>query len=143
MQATTASGSRPVGFEDLRARLLADHRLELAHHQRIRVRPEHGAEQVVAVGDVGHPVAHRLVDRVLQRPAAGVDRADRRAEQPHPEDVERLPLHVVGAHVDVALEAEQRADGRGRDAVLAGAGLGDDRGACPCAGRAAPGRARC
>ena len=41
-------------------------------------------------------------------------------------DVERLALHVLGAHVDVALEAEQRAGRRRRDAVLPGAGLGDD-----------------
>ena len=34
--------------------------------------------------------------------------------------------HVLGAHVDDALEAEQRAGRRGGDAVLAGAGLGDD-----------------
>ena len=32
----------------------------------------------------------------------------------------------VRAHVDDAGQAEQRADGRGGDAVLAGAGLGDD-----------------
>ena len=68
-QATIASGSRPIGVEALRARLLADHRLELAHHQRIRMRAEHRPEQVVAVGDVGDPVAHRLVDGVLQRAA--------------------------------------------------------------------------
>ena len=47
------------------------------------------------------------------------------AHQLHPEDVELLPLDVLGAHVDDGLEAEQRADDRGRDAVLAGAGLGD------------------
>ena len=41
-------------------------------------------------------------------------------------DVQRLPLHVLRAHVDVALEPEQRADRRRGDAVLAGAGLGDD-----------------
>ena len=41
-------------------------------------------------------------------------------------DVQRLALHVLGAHVDVALEAEQRARRRRRDAVLPGAGLGDD-----------------
>ena len=52
--------------------------------------------------------------------------AHRRAEQPHPDDVQRLPRHVVGAHVDVALEAEQRAHGGGRHAVLSGAGLGND-----------------
>ena len=65
---------QPSGqLEDLRPRLAADDRLKLAHHQRIRMRPEHRAEQVVGVADVGDPVAHRLVDRVLQRAAAGVD----------------------------------------------------------------------
>ena len=37
-----------------------------------------------------------------------------------------LPAHVLGAHVDDALEPEARADGRGRNAVLAGARFGDD-----------------
>ena len=76
--------------------------------------------------DVGDPVAHRFVDRVLQRAAARVDAQHLGAEQPHAEDVQRLALHVLRAHVDVALEAEQRAGGRRRDAVLARAGLGDD-----------------
>ena len=53
-------------------------------------------------------------------------RLDLRAEQAHAEHVQRLALHVVRAHVDDALEAEQCADGRRRHAVLAGAGLGDD-----------------
>ena len=67
---------QPAGLlQDLRARLAADHRLELAHHQRIRMRAEHRAEQVVGVADVGDPVAHRLVDGVLQRAAAGIDAA--------------------------------------------------------------------
>ena len=47
-------------------------------------------------------------------------------EQLHPLDVGLLAAHVLGAHVDDALEPEQRAGGGGRDAVLAGAGLGDD-----------------
>ena len=124
--ATIASGSRPTSFEHLRARFAADHRLEFANHQRIRMRAEHRSEQVVRVADVGHPIAHRLVDRVLQRAASAVDAQHFRAEQPHAEHVQRLPLHVLGAHVDVALEAEQRAGRRGRDAVLARAGFGDD-----------------
>ena len=37
-----------------------------------------------------------------------------------------LAAHVLGAHVHDALEPEARAHGRGRDAVLAGARLGDD-----------------
>ena len=48
------------------------------------------------------------------------------AEEPHPLDVGRLPAHVLGAHVDDALEPEPRAGGRRRDAVLSGARLGDD-----------------
>ena len=89
------------------------------------------------------PVAHRFVDRVLQRAAAGVDALDRRAEHAHAKDVQRLPRHVLGAHVDDALEAEQRAGRRRGDAVLAGAGFGDDAALAHARARAAPGRARC
>ena len=47
---------QPAGLrQDLLPRLLADHRLELAHHQRIRMRPERRAEQVVRVVDVAPP----------------------------------------------------------------------------------------
>ena len=55
------------------------------------------------------------------------------AEQLHAGDVERLAAGVLLAHVDDALEAEQRRRGGGGDAVLAGAGLGDARASCPCA----------
>ena len=48
------------------------------------------------------------------------------AEQAHAHHVERLAAHVLGAHVDDALEVEQGAGGGRGDAVLAGAGLGDD-----------------
>ena len=47
------------------------------------------------------------------------------AEHPHPGHVQRLPLGVLLAHVDDAVQAEQRARGRGGHAVLAGPGLGD------------------
>ena len=47
------------------------------------------------------------------------------AHQPHPEDVQFLPRDVVRAHVDAGFQPEQGADHRGGDAVLAGAGLGD------------------
>ena len=51
---------------------------------------------------------------------------DLRAEHFHAIDVERLALAIHRAHVDDALEAEHRGDGGGGDAVLAGAGFGDD-----------------
>ena len=48
------------------------------------------------------------------------------AEEAHALDVGLLAAHVLLAHVDDALEAEARAHGRRRDAVLARAGLRDD-----------------
>ena len=85
-----------------------------------------GADDVERVVDVGDPVAHRFVDRVLQRLRARRHRHDFGAEQLHAIDVDLLPLDVDRAHVDDALEAEARADRCGGDAVLARAGLGDD-----------------
>ena len=49
-----------------------------------------------------------------------------RAEQFHAEDIQLLAANVFLAHVDVAFQPEQRADGGGGDAVLAGAGFRDD-----------------
>src|SRR5439155_23244002 len=55
-----------------------------------------------------------------------LDGAHLGAEEAHAEDVGFLPAHVLGPHVDDALEAQERARGRAGDPVLAGAGLGDD-----------------
>src|SRR6478672_6655484 len=76
--------------------------------------------------DVRDPVADRLARRLLERLRPELDRPHLGAEQAHPLDVRRLPAYVFGAHVHDAVEAEPRADGRGRDAVLTGARLGDD-----------------
>src|SRR2546429_99644 len=76
--------------------------------------------------DVRDPVADRLARRLLERLRPELDWPHLGAEQAHPLDVRRLPAHVFGAHVDDAVEPEPRADGRGRDAVLSGARLGDD-----------------
>ena len=128
MQATSAVGQPPLALEHLRPRLLADDRLEVAHHRRIGMRPGHRADAVEGVADVGHPVAQRLVHRVLQRAAAAGHRHHLGAEQLHAEDVRLLPLDVGRAHEDHAFQPEAGADRRGGDAVLAGAGLGDDPG---------------
>ncbi len=90
------------------------------------MRAESRAEQVVRVVRPRHPVAHRFVDGILQRTAARIDRLDPGAQQSHPEDIQRLPAHVLGAHVDDALEAQERTGRRAGDAVLSGPGLGDD-----------------
>ena len=121
-----AVGQPALRLEHLRPRLVADHALEVAHHHRIGMRAGGGADAVEGVGDIGHPVAQRLVHRVLERARARLDRAHLGAQHLHAEDVRLLPLDVDRAHVDDAVEAEARAGGRGGDAVLAGAGLGDD-----------------
>ena len=76
--------------------------------------------------DIGHPVAHRLVQRVLEGLRAGLDRYHFGAEELHAENILRLTLDVLRSHVHDALHAEARGDGRRGDAVLAGARLGDD-----------------
>mmetsp|Transcript_59253 Transcript_59253/g.139760 ORF Transcript_59253/g.139760 Transcript_59253/m.139760 type:complete len:374 (+) Transcript_59253:221-1342(+) len=106
--------------------LVADDALEVAHHHRVGVRAGHGADDVEGVLDVGDPVAHRFVERILQRLAAALDRHDGRAEQLHAVDVGALALDVLAAHVDHAFQAVARADRGGGHAMLAGAGLGDD-----------------
>ena len=115
----------PGEVEHLLARLLADDLLQVADHGRERMRSRDRPEDVVGVLDVGDPVAHRVVDRVLERAGAGRDGDDLGAEEAHPGDVERLALGVDLAHVDGALEAEEGGGGRGGDAVLTGPGLGD------------------
>ena len=90
------------------------------------MRAQRRAEQVMRGMNVGHPIAHGFADGVLQRPAAAGDAHHFRAQQPHAEDIQALPPHVLFAHVDDAFQAEQRADRRRRHAVLAGAGFGDD-----------------
>jgi hypothetical protein len=112
-------------LEDLAARLQADHALEVPHDRGVGMRPHGGADAVVRGVHVRHPVAHRLVDGVLQRARSTAHGPDPRSQKFHPKHVQRLALDVLLAHVDLALEVEQGARrGRGH-AVLPGAGLGD------------------
>ncbi len=110
---------------ELRGGLVAEDPLEVAHDRRVGVRAHRRAEDVVGRLDVRDPVAHRLVDRVLEGRRAARDRPDLGAEGAHPEDVRRLAADVLGAHEHDARQVEQGAGGRGRHAVLAGPGLGD------------------
>ena len=102
--------------------------MELLDDLRERVRSGRGAEEVVGLVERGGPVAQRLVHRVLQGARAGFHADDLRAHQTHAVHVRRLALHVGLAHVDHAVQAEQRASERGGGAVLPGAGLRDDTG---------------
>ena len=71
-----------LGLEDLRARLAADHRLQLAHDRRVRRRADAGADQVVRRLDVRDPVADRLARRLLERLRPELDRATSAPSRP-------------------------------------------------------------
>ncbi len=90
------------------------------------MRTQHRAQQIVGVSNVGHPVADRFVDGILQRLAATGYAVHLGTQQPHAEHIQLLAAHVFFAHVDFALQVEQRASRRGGHAVLAGAGFCDD-----------------
>ena len=115
-----------VSGQDLLSGFLPDDDLEVAHYHRVGVRADHGAEQVIGVPDITDPIADGLVDGVFQRPASGGHRAHFRTHQLHAVDVGRLAADILISHVDDTFQAEHGAGRRRGDAVLAGAGLGND-----------------
>ena len=119
-------GQAAFGLQHLGAGLAADDGLEVAHHHGVGVGADDAADEVVGGLHVGDPVADGFVDGVLQGAGAGLDADDFGFQQAHPVDVEGLAAYVLLAHVDDALQAQHGAGGGGGDAVLPGAGLGDD-----------------
>ena len=119
-QASSSVGQAAVCSSDLRARFLADDAMKIAHHHRIRMRararsPAGNAWSATFVTQ--SRMASLMASFSVRLPLVTAD--DLRAQQPHAEDVQALPAHVFFAHVDHALEAEQRAHRGGGDAVLA------------------------
>ena len=82
----------------------------------------------MSLADIGDPVAHGFINRLLQRGLAGGHRDDLRAKKAHARDIERLPFHIDRAHIDDALQTGASGHRSRGDAVLARAGLGDDAG---------------
>mmetsp|Transcript_6582 Transcript_6582/g.15700 ORF Transcript_6582/g.15700 Transcript_6582/m.15700 type:complete len:599 (-) Transcript_6582:87-1883(-) len=116
----------PLLVQHLGPRLPADHGLEILHDGGEGVGTHGAADDVVGGNDVGHPVAHGLIDGILQGLRPALHRHHLGPQHLHPEHVQLLPLHVHRAHVHDALHPQQRA-GRGRgDPVLAGPGLSND-----------------
>src|SRR5256885_1310177 len=76
--------------------------------------------------NVCDPIAHRFVDRFLERRLADCDRDYFRAEKFHSRDVQRLTLHVHFAHVNNTFATETRGHGRGGNTMLARASFGDN-----------------
>ncbi len=134
MQATIESGRRPSRCDHLLSRLDADDGLEIAHHLRVGMRSRDGADAVERIFHVRHPVAQRLVERILESARTRMHRDHLRAQKLHPEYVGLLPLDIDLAHVHDAFESEPRAGRGGGDPVLAGACLGNDAGPAHASG---------
>jgi hypothetical protein len=113
-------------IERLDAHLVTDDPVKITNHHRVRMRAEGGPEQVMRGFNVGDPIAHRLAYGVFQSCAAIRDTGYFGAQQPHSKYIEALAAHVLFAHINPALEAEQGAYGCGGYAVLAGAGFSDN-----------------
>ena len=119
-------GVTAKGLMALALGLLADHGMEIAHQHREGMGACDGTQDVVGRLDVGDPIADRLTGGVLQGGGASGDGLNRCPQQTHPEDVQGLTAHVLGAHVDDALEAKARTDRGGGHTVLARTGFGND-----------------
>ncbi len=83
------------------------------------------ANDVESIFDVGHPVAHRFIQRIFQRAAATADRHYRRSQQLHAINIGRLARHVFFAHINHAFHRVARRDGRRGHTMLAGTGFRD------------------
>ena len=115
----------PGRLRHLHQAFLADDGLEVPHHHRIGMRPRNRTNDVESIGDVGHPVAHGLVQRILERLGARFDGNHGRTEELHAIDVGRLALDVFRAHVDHALHAVAGSNRCRCHAVLSGTGFCD------------------
>ena len=90
------------------------------------MRPHHRADDVVGRFHGAHPVAHRLVDRIAERFGAALHRPHLGSHELHAAHIRRLPPHILRAHVNHAVEAKPGTGRGGGNAMLAGAGFGDD-----------------
>ena len=92
--------------QDLDAGLHPDDTLKVAHHQRKRVGSRSGAEAVVGVVGVGHPIPEGFVNGILEGLRSRLHRHDFGVEQSHSRDVERLAGGVHRSHVDHAFQTQ-------------------------------------
>src|SRR5262245_55031167 len=107
-------------------RLATDNCLKVPHQTRIGIGAYHRADDVVAVLNGRHPIAHGFVGRIFQCLCARCHGAHIGAQQFHAIHIERLTLYILGTHVNHTFESEERTHGGGRHTVLTGAGLGYD-----------------
>src|SRR5207249_3476991 len=106
-----------VGLADLAVLVLKDERARAVEHAHLSADDRRGVMPGLDA------LATRLDADELHR---RVDLAHLGAQQLHPKDIRLLPARVDRAHVDHALETEQRARRGRRHAVLARPGFRDD-----------------
>src|SRR5512135_790196 len=111
-------GQPAFRIEHLFFGLLADDGLKVPYDQRKRVRTEDSPENIMGGPDIRRPVAHRLVDRVFERPGTYRHLDHVRTEESHPEDIERLAYDIVGTHIDLTLKTTEGRTRCGRNSVL-------------------------
>src|SRR6266480_1868964 len=80
-------GQAVLTFVNFAARFDPEHALKVAHHHRVRMRAEDRAQYIMSGAHVRDPIAHRFVDRFLERGLTSRDRNNFRAEKFHSRDV--------------------------------------------------------
>ena len=130
-------------LQDLAARFAPDHRLEIAHHRRIRMRPERRAEQVIRIAElvtqsrIASLIASLSVREPVSTPRTSAPSSRMRNTFGLWRAMSSVPMYTTHSRPSSAHTVA-----RGH-AVLARAGFGDDAASCPCAWPAGPGPARC
>src|SRR5215472_3586041 len=113
-------------FQNLLAGFTTNHGMKIAHHRGIRMRTQDAPQQVVSGANIGDPVSHRFIDRVLERARTRLHAPYLRPQQAHAEDVQLLPPHVLDAHIDHALQPEKRADCGSGNTMLSRSGFSNN-----------------
>ena len=90
------------------------------------MRPKNRAQHVVSRANVCHPIAHGFVDGIFQCLAAGGYRNHPCAQQFHSKYIQFLAANVFFTHIDIAFQAQKRANRRCSYAMLARSCFRDD-----------------
>src|SRR5690606_19429885 len=105
---------------------VADDTLEVSNHHGVRVRTRDRTDDVERIFNVGDPIAHGLVQGVLERTRTRIHGYHRSTQQLHAIDIGGLAADVFATHIDDALHAIAGGNRSRCNAVLTGARLGDD-----------------
>mmetsp|Transcript_20694 Transcript_20694/g.40644 ORF Transcript_20694/g.40644 Transcript_20694/m.40644 type:complete len:382 (-) Transcript_20694:398-1543(-) len=106
--------------------LVTDDALEVTHDRGERVRANGRTDNVVGVADVGDPVAHGLIDGILEGLSTTGDTNDLSTKDLHAENVKRLATHVLLTHVHGTVKVEKSTGSGGCDTMLTSTSLSND-----------------